>query len=607
MRQARFDGDRPDADPAAEWSCPLAPPVDAPGRVARAPVAGSLLARLAEPADGLLDVLFERSDAGMVAVDRAGLVVRANAALARMGGGAAAGRPVLALFVPRRRPAVWARLRAVLDGAAQARPFVSRLTGPAGGCPEDGCPEDGCLVRVLPAALREADGSCAGLVLRVYAARPRPEARPAPGERPRTVGRIAAGVAHDVNNLLAPILGAADAALARPDLPPGLADELRLIRASADRGAALVRRMLAPGGHEAQHPRVLALNEAVQDLSGLLRRMLGAGPRLELDLERPGPAVRADPAQLDRVLVNLAVNARNAMPDGGRVWLRTGRTVLAHAVSDGGDAVPAGAYAVVEVADEGVGIPPELLPRIFEPFFTTRRERGGSGLGLASARAIVRRAGGFIGVESRVGQGTRVRVHLPLHGEAAEAGPARAGETRPAPPPAPSPESPPAPPEWPGAGRAVLLVEDQDAVRRLGAHALRRHGWRVLAAASGEDALALVAEQGGAGRLDLAVCDVALPGMDGPALLRALRRRWPGLPAVLCSGYADARTRAEAEALGVPVLQKPYAWRALLARVDAVLEAAAAAGTDPRASPEATPEAASGAASGAARTAPEFS
>ena len=554
---------RPEGDPAAGRLRLLALPSRLARRRART---RPLIARLAEPVDDLLDVLFECSDTGMAVVDRAGLVVRTNSALARMGGEAAPGRPVLALFVPEQRGAVWDRLRPVLDGAGAARPFVSRLPGPG----------EGHHVRVLSAALREADGTCSGLVLRLHdiTVQTRLEARLAHGERLQAVGQLAAGVAHDVNNLLAPILGAADEALARPDLPPGLADELRLIRGGAERGAALVRRLLAAGRQEARPPRVLALNEAVQGLCGLLRRMLGAGLRLDVELERPGPAVRADPAQLDRVLVNLAVNARDAMPDGGRVRVRTGRTVLAQALVQGGDTVPAGPYATVEVADEGVGIPPEILPRIFDPFFTTRRERGGSGLGLASAHGIVRQCGGFIGVESRVGRGTCVRVHLPLHDGlpphdgAAEAATPEGGGTPLVPPPTP--------PGRPGAGRTVLLVEDHDGVRRLTERVLRRYGWRVLAAESAEAALALVAEHGGVRRLDLAVADVALPGMDGPALLRALRREKAGLPAVFASGYAGAHARAEADALGVDILQKPYPPRALLARMDAVLGAAAA-------------------------------
>lgn len=553
------------------------------------------------PADGLLDALFERSGAGVAVVDRAGLVVRVNAALARMGGAAAPGRPVPVLFVPGQRGAVWDRLRPVLDGAADARPFVSRLHGPGAG-PTDGHPEHGRPVRVLPAALRGADGAHGGLVLHVHdlTAETRLRARLARARRLRAVGHHAAGVAHDVNNLLAPVLGAAEEALARADLPPGLAEDLRLIHAGAERGAALVHRLLAAGHGQAPRARALDLNEAVRGLSGLLRRTLGAGSRLEVELARPGPTVRADPAQLDRVLVNLVVNARDAMPDGGRVWLRTGRTVLAQAPDRGGDAAPAGAYATLDVADEGVGIPPELLARIFEPFFTTRRERGGSGLGLACVHGIVRRCGGFIGVESRVGRGTRVRVHLPLHDGAPEDAPPWTGQADPVPPPH-TPAHTPAhipsgrPGAGPAAGRTVLLVEDHDAVRRLAARALHRHGWRVLEAGSAEDALALVAGEGGVGRLNLAVSDVALPGMDGPALLRALRRHKADLPAVLASGYADARARAEADALGASLLHKPYAIRTLLARADAALHP-----------PAAPPEAAFGAAVGTGPWPPEF-
>ena len=311
----------------------------------------------------------------------------------------------------------------------------------------------------------------------------------------------------------------------------------------------------------------MSINDAVEKLTGLLRRLLGSTIRLELELEHPGRTVRVDPTQLDQVLVNLAVNARDAMSEGGQLTLRTGHITLYRALIRGEETIPPGRYVMVEVQDTGTGIPPEVLPRIFDPFFTTRRERGGSGLGLSTVHGIIRQSDGFLAVDSLLGKGTRIRIYLPRHDgdvvaipklPAAETAPAAAVE------PPPTVAAPPPPP----GGRTILLVDDEDGVRRLAARALTKDGWTVLSAESGEAALALLAEQGDGAKLCAVLSDVVMPGMDGPALVRAVRSLHPGMPAILASGYAEEAVRGDLAAEDIAFLPKPYTLKTMLAVVE---------------------------------------
>jgi two-component system cell cycle sensor histidine kinase/response regulator CckA len=354
----------------------------------------------------------------------------------------------------------------------------------------------------------------------------RPEADTAQAGRLEVVGRFAAGIAHDLNNLMAAILAVADGIAGRPDTAPQALADAAQIGAAARRGAALVRHLLAFGREAPDAPRVVELRAALADLAPLLRHVVGRQVRLDFE---PGPRdlpVRIDPTRLDQVIVNLAANARDAMAEGGVLTIRCREAKRAP-----------GAWAIVEVRDTGTGIPAHVLPRIFEPFFTTRMEHG-TGLGLATVQDVVRQAGGSVGVESRLGEGTCMVIRLPL-AEAAAALPC---------------------------GGTVLFVEDQDAVRRLGERALASAGWTVLTADSAETALQMV----GSGReLAAIVTDLDLPGLDGAGLVGELRARLgqPALPAVLVSGYTEATLRREggvaAALAGSPrttrFLAKPFA------------------------------------------------
>ncbi len=363
-------------------------------------------------------------------------------------------------------------------------------------------------------------------------------------QRLQAVGELAGGIAHDFNNLLTAILGAADdlRARARPD---DTAD-LDMVRKSAERGADLVRHLLAFSRQQTLQPRVVSLNDSVQETASLLQRLLGAGTTLDVQLEEPGRQVRIDPTQLSQVLTNLAVNARNAMGKGGRLTISTGHQLILQPEQRRGETVPPGRYVRLSVADTGSGIPPEVLPRIFEPFFTTRRDSGGTGLGLSTVHGIVRQSGGYMDVHSAPGQGTRFDILLPRYEDAA----VWQAPAMPAPAPVPARKQ---------VSRTLLLVDDDAPIRALAERVLTRAGWNVVAAASAEDALELV-ELGELGpALACVISDVVMPGLDGPSLVRTLRQQQPGLPAILMSGYADATLRQALQAEDILYLGKPFA------------------------------------------------
>ena len=379
-------------------------------------------------------------------------------------------------------------------------------------------------------------------------------------QRLQAVGELAGGIAHDFNNLLTAIMGATDDLQARGAGGPAGQDDLSQIRQSAERGAELVRHLLAFSRQQTLQPRVLALNDAVRSTCQLLRRLLGASIALTLDLEEPGRMVCMDPTQLAQVLMNLAVNAGHAMPTGGNLSIATGHKLMLRPEPFGGELVPAGRYASLSIADTGQGIPPDILPRIFEPFFTTRRDSGGTGLGLSTVHGIVRQTGGYMAVDSAPGRGTRFDILLPRH-EAA--------------PWLPEPAVPSAALARRPASRTLLLVDDEAPVRRLAERALTRAGWNVIAAPSGQDALDLV-DGGDLGpALGCVVSDVVMPGLDGPALVARLRQTWPDLPAILMSGYADATLRKSLASADIRFMAKPFAMTDLTRTLTEISAAAA--------------------------------
>ena len=522
-----------------------------------------LLHQLQQPGHRATDLLFDVSTVGTVVIDRNGDLVRVNEAmrcLLSQDCDLSPGRPVEAIFCDKRSPGLWEKLVPVLSHGA----VLSRYATVVRGRHQSGVQA----VEVTVTALLEQDATVSGAVLQFTdASRQKTlEMQLNQSQKLQSVGQLAGGIAHDFNNLLTAILGSADEAIDRAQADAGTMDDLRQIRASAVRGAELVRQLLAFGRQQASQPRALGLNAAVSNVLDLLRRLLGSNVALELDLELPGWTVRMDPTQLDQVLVNLAVNARDAMPRGGRLTLRTRHLDLSSPLGGDAETIPPGSYVVVEVEDTGIGIPQDVLPRIFEPFFTTRPEQGGNGLGLATVHRIVRQSGGFLTVDSAVGKGTRVRIYLPRVDDVETVAPA---------PPPLAPRQP----ARDAAARLVLLVDDEDAVRRVAERGLARRGFSVLSAPCAEAALALLADPAIAASLQLVVSDLTMPGLDGAELIEAVRVIRPGLPAILVSGYADEPLRKRLAQADILFMPKPYSLRELFEAIEHRLDAAHDSGT----------------------------
>ena len=499
----------------------------------------------------------------MAIIDRHGYIVRVNETLRRMVDrecDLSPGQSAQNIFCPERRHEVWDELAPALAGRWPPRVFVAMLRR------EEGSAEQ--TVEVAAVALREADESVSGVILQLndITAQRRLEAQLTQSQKLQAVGQLAGGIAHDFNNLLTAVMGAAEDALARVQPDAETVEDLEQIRSSAERGAALVRQLLAFGRQQALQPRPVAINAAVDSLSGLLRRLLGSTIRLELQLEQPGRTVRVDPTQLDQVLVNLAVNARDAMTEGGQLTLRTGHITLYRSLVRTEETIPPGRYVMVEVQDSGVGIPPEVLPRIFDPFFTTRRDQGGSGLGLSTVHGIIRQSDGFLAVDSVVGKGTRIRIYLPRYdgdGVAIPHGPAMAIEA--------GYEDVDAIVRRAKLGAStVLLVDDEEGVRRLVVRALSKAGWKVLDACSGDAALKLLAGREHGTPIHAVISDMVMPGMDGMTLVRTIRAQYPLLPAILASGYAEEAIHGDLAAEGISFVPKPYRLKALVSALEKV-------------------------------------
>ena len=382
-------------------------------------------------------------------------------------------------------------------------------------------------------------------------------------EKLQTVSQLAAGIAHDFNNLLTSLVGSADLLLARfPEGNPAHEDVAQ-IRAAAERAKAMVHELLTFAGEKGDRPERLDVNAMVADVAPVLERVIGPDCALQLSLDPATPAVSIDRTQLEQTLVNLATNAREAMPEGGAFTVAT----TALDVTAGTELEP-GLYAVIEVADSGRGMTEAQAERVFEPFFTTKGPVTGAGLGLAFVYGIVRRAGGTIEARSKPGQGTTFKVLLPTVAPAAAAAVAPTGAAAGTTPAAASKPEPAA--TMPAAQARVLIVEDEHAVRRFAVRALRSRGYEVFEAETGEDALALLNEPGRV--VDLMVSDVMMPSMDGGTLVREARAKRPNLKIVLVSGYGASALRGILDQhADVEFLAKPFGLDELTAKVAEVL------------------------------------
>jgi two-component system cell cycle sensor histidine kinase/response regulator CckA len=381
-------------------------------------------------------------------------------------------------------------------------------------------------------------------------------------QKMQAIGQLAGGVAHDFNNLLQAIQFRLDELLSRHPVGDPSYEGLVEIRQTAVRAADLVKKLLTFSRKQTVQRETLDLGEVIGEFEVLLRRLMREDVKLKTDYGRNLPLVRADKAQLETAVMNLAVNARDAMKGqgGGVVRIRTARLSRAEAMSLGYTSPPEGEFALIEVADTGPGIPPEVMGKIFEPFFTTKALGEGTGLGLSTVYGIVKQADGWIHAESKSGQGAVFRIFLPVYH------PPAVSE---APPVQPARAKPKAR-DLSGAGR-ILFVEDESAVRSVAARLLRARGYEVLEAADGEEALELA--EANAGQIDLLISDVIMPGLDGPGLLKKARPYLGSAPVMFISGYAEAEFSDILEGEpGVTFLPKPIDIKSLAERVKQQLQ-----------------------------------
>ncbi len=383
----------------------------------------------------------------------------------------------------------------------------------------------------------------------------------------QAVGQLAGGVAHDFNNVLTAIIGTCDLMLLRHTPGDSDYDDIQQIQANSNRAAALTRQLLAFSRQQTLRPEVLQLPDVVSEVTPLIKRLLGEKISFYVQHDRNLGAVRADPQQLEQVIMNLAVNARDAIntngkrPGGspGRISLLT-RTLQAKEVRQlGSEVLPADDYTVLIVQDTGGGIPAHVLPKLFEPFFTTKEQGKGTGLGLSTAYGIVKQSGGFIfadNVTDSAGNptGARFTIYFPVHrGEAPRRKEAPEAVSL----------------DWSGGGR-ILLVEDEDMVRAVAERALARAGYQITTSADGEEGLAAI-ENGG--EFDLVVSDVVMPGMDGPAMVRAIREKHPDMPILFMSGYAEEQLRRDINIPDMHFIAKPFSVSAISDKVASVMRA----------------------------------
>ena len=381
----------------------------------------------------------------------------------------------------------------------------------------------------------------------------------AQSQKMQAVGQLAGGIAHDFNNVLTAIIGFSDLLLTshRPTDPSF--QDIMNIKQNANRAAGLVRQLLAFSRRQTLRPRVLELDEVLSDIQVLLARLLGEMVTLSVEHGREIWPVKADLNQLEQVIVNLAVNARDAMPGGGKLSIRTSNVPAVQSARFREQGFKPGDYVLIEVTDTGTGMTPEVMAKIFEPFFTTKGVGEGTGLGLSTVYGIVKQTGGYVYVESKPGEGTSFRILLPRHIAEPDEKPEeiKAAVV--------------AATDLTGSAK-ILLVEDEEAVRAFAGRALTARGYTVFEAASGPEAIEVMRgmEEG----VDLVVSDVVMPGMDGPTLLQELRRRQPGVKVIFMSGYAeDAFQRHLPDGETFQFLPKPFSLKELATTVKATLEA----------------------------------
>jgi two-component system cell cycle sensor histidine kinase/response regulator CckA len=503
---------------------------------------------------------FDHTPMAIATVDKSGAIDRANARYAKLAQSlspdGAAAKSILAAVKERDRAQLSTAIAAAAEGQGDIAPVEVML---------DGARERWGQFFVTAVEDDDRDTEAAIVYMLETTERRTLENQINQSQKMESVGQLAGGIAHDFNNVLSAIMMANDFLLnAHKPTDPSFQDIMQ-IKQNANRAAALVRQLLAFSRRQTLQPKVLDLGDTLSDIGMLLKRLIGE------KVTFPGVVhgrdlwpVKADVSQFEQVIVNLVVNARDAMPNGGKLAIRTSNVPAAEVATFAYKGMPVADYVLVEVSDTGTGIPPDIVDKIFEPFFSTKEVGKGTGLGLSTVYGIVKQTGGFIYVDSRAGEGTTFRIFLPRHHPELEAQPAPAAVNGAAKEPA-VPAAKPASTDLTGQG-TILLVEDEEGLRSLNARGLRSRGYSVVEASNGVEALEALDERNGA--VDLVVSDVVMPEMDGPTLLREMRGRNPDLKIIFVSGYAEeAFDKSLPENEQFAFLAKPFALSALIAKV----------------------------------------
>jgi two-component system cell cycle sensor histidine kinase/response regulator CckA len=496
---------------------------------------------------------FDHTPMAIATVDRSGAIVRANARFAKLAQGVsadgAANKSIFNTVNARDRNLLVAAINQAASGQGDIAPVEVMLDGPkerwgqffVTSVEEDEREAEAAIVYMLETTERRAL-----------------ENQINQSQKMDMVGQLAGGIAHDFNNVLSAIMMANDFLLnAHKPTDPSFQDIMQ-IKQNATRAATLVRQLLAFSRKQTLRPQVLDLGDALSDLTMLLRRLIGEKVKFDPVHGRDLWPVKADVSQFEQVIVNLAVNARDAMPDGGKLTIKTANVPAQEAEKLSYQGMPASDYVRIDVSDTGTGIPPEIIDKIFEPFFSTKEVGKGTGLGLSTVYGIVKQTGGFIYVDSETGKGTSFRIFLPRHHPEPEVAsdPVAAKEV----PAEAKPRT-----DLTGQG-TILLVEDEEGLRSLNARGLRSRGYSVIEASNGVEAMEALEEKNGA--VDLVVSDVVMPEMDGPTLLRAMRVHNPDLKIIFVSGYAeDAFAKSLDEDEKFEFLPKPFTLSQLVGKV----------------------------------------